>query len=365
MTHSEHSNSPSGALVPRWGAVHIHTDYSDGGISLADTVAAARAAGLDFIQITDHNTLGAREHEGNRDGVFVLVDVEISPTPLHNHVIAVGLDASARLPRTWRADRLIERVEALGAFAWVPHPTGFANPWLGMWNRSWRHWDARIRGLEIGAFLVDWVEQLRPWNLLRSLRDPIAAVSAVDRDGIADGIALWDRVNRSRPGRPIAGFLGLDAHYRRKLGGRLRSPSYELLFGTHNLLVWTPPPCGDAARDAEELRLALRDGRFVNVLAHVGGRRSISFREVERGLAIEIADDREISVRVVRDGETVLESRGADVRLEDPAPGVYRAEISLGNRLWALTNPLRIPAGRSAARAGRERTALARSNHPR
>src|SRR5262249_34670435 len=46
----------------RWfsGALHLHTNHSDGTIGPNAVAAAARAAGLDFIAITDHNNTSHR-----------------------------------------------------------------------------------------------------------------------------------------------------------------------------------------------------------------------------------------------------------------------------------------------------------------
>ena len=39
------------------GACHIHTDYSDGNIPIHDVVTSAQDTDLDFIILSDHNTL--------------------------------------------------------------------------------------------------------------------------------------------------------------------------------------------------------------------------------------------------------------------------------------------------------------------
>ena len=54
-----------------------------------DVVAAAQAAGLGFVVITDHNTLDAKPHEGYRDGVLVIVGSELSTTA--GHILALGI----------------------------------------------------------------------------------------------------------------------------------------------------------------------------------------------------------------------------------------------------------------------------------
>jgi len=46
------------------GALHMHTTYSDGSGSVEDLARAARAAGLRWIIITDHDTLTGQRYQG-------------------------------------------------------------------------------------------------------------------------------------------------------------------------------------------------------------------------------------------------------------------------------------------------------------
>ena len=52
-------NAPSDGYTRASGVVHVHTSLSDGGGTPLDVVAAARAAGLGFVAITDHNDVDA------------------------------------------------------------------------------------------------------------------------------------------------------------------------------------------------------------------------------------------------------------------------------------------------------------------
>src|SRR6186997_2567179 len=46
------------------GVVHVHTTLSDGAATPDEVIAAARASGLKFVVITDHNNLDAKKWEG-------------------------------------------------------------------------------------------------------------------------------------------------------------------------------------------------------------------------------------------------------------------------------------------------------------
>jgi len=65
------------------GVVHVHTTLSGGAATPDEVIAAAQAAGLKVVVITDHNNVDAKKWEGYHDGVLVLVGTEISTTAGH------------------------------------------------------------------------------------------------------------------------------------------------------------------------------------------------------------------------------------------------------------------------------------------
>src|SRR5262249_3954519 len=71
------------------GVVHVHTTLSDGAATPDEVIAAARAAGLKFVVITDHNDLDAKKWEGYHDGVLVIVGTEISTKA--GHLLGLGI----------------------------------------------------------------------------------------------------------------------------------------------------------------------------------------------------------------------------------------------------------------------------------
>ncbi len=109
--------------------LHTHSTVSDGTDSPAELVAAAAAAGLDVMGLTDHDTfdgLAEAEEAGRRLGVEVLAGAEISTTldGVTVHLLAYGCDTTdeplltelARLrgSRHERLARSLERLAALG-----------------------------------------------------------------------------------------------------------------------------------------------------------------------------------------------------------------------------------------------------------
>ena len=51
------SGARPGEWLERTGALHIHSRYSDGTGTIEEILSAARGAGLDFVVLTDHDSL--------------------------------------------------------------------------------------------------------------------------------------------------------------------------------------------------------------------------------------------------------------------------------------------------------------------
>ncbi|MEV3990448.1 CehA/McbA family metallohydrolase [Streptomyces sp. NPDC049837] len=85
------------------GDCHLHSVYSDGRRTPAEVAAAARAAGLDFINTSEHNTHAAhRAWEGLwGDDLLILTGEEV--TTRNGHVVAVGTDPGTFVDWRYRA----------------------------------------------------------------------------------------------------------------------------------------------------------------------------------------------------------------------------------------------------------------------
>ena len=130
----------SGRLVPPEPSVvdlHVHTCRSDGLLAPADLVAAAAAAGIRTLAVTDHDTLaGYRELVAPGAvplpaGLRVLAGVEINAVARHLdlpdgelHIVGLGVDPTAdgfeaalagqRAERRRRFERMRQRLRAAG-----------------------------------------------------------------------------------------------------------------------------------------------------------------------------------------------------------------------------------------------------------
>ena len=104
--------------------LHMHTDHSsDCATPAATLLAAAKAAGLDKIAITDHNEVsGAHEARAlaeEMDGIEVIVAEEVK-TADQGEVI--GLFIEKKIPKGLTLQETIAEIQAQGGLVYVPHP---------------------------------------------------------------------------------------------------------------------------------------------------------------------------------------------------------------------------------------------------
>jgi hypothetical protein len=71
------------------GDFHAHTHYSDGIHTPAQLVEVARAEGLDFITITDHNTIDALSKFGEEPTILIIPGLEVTLKEGHFNVFGM------------------------------------------------------------------------------------------------------------------------------------------------------------------------------------------------------------------------------------------------------------------------------------
>ena len=136
------------------GDCHVHSAASHGGeLAPEQLAAAARAAGLEFLAATEHNTVDAQPAWSRcaGDGLVVIPGQEVVTRT--GHWLALGLAPGQLVD--WRygvgdglVDRQLEEVHRAGglcvaAHPYAPYPTGtFGYPYQGfdvveVWNGPW------------------------------------------------------------------------------------------------------------------------------------------------------------------------------------------------------------------------------------
>jgi hypothetical protein len=177
------------------GDLHTHTVHSDGRRSPAGLAADARAAGLDFIASTEHNTASASLGWGAHAGPDLLVLDGQEVTTRDGHWLALGLPPGAVLDWRYRAadgvlGRVLDGLHRGGGLAVAAHPFG-AFPG-GTWAFGWEGIDA----VEVwnGPWTPDDEAALAAWDRLLAASAPpgrlLPAVAGSDAHGHGDRVGL-------------------------------------------------------------------------------------------------------------------------------------------------------------------------------
>lgn len=358
---------PDTAVIDRFvrvsGVAHIHTTHSDGGGTVADIESAAAAAGLDFVIVTDHNSLAAKPREGYGDtGVLTIVGTEISNH--EGHLLAVGLPAPTYRFSGDGLDTLRD-LDDLGSLSFAAHPespredlrwTGWNLP--GDWGIEILNGDSQWRAAGWTSLLATAL--LYPLNsdysLLRLLRRPAA-------------LSRWDDLLARRHAPAIA---GADAHGTlRPAAATLPLPTYEAVFRiAQNYVLLEQPLSGNAPADTAAILAALARGRaYIGVgalapadrfffLAERDGSRWTMGDTVASGGPVQLqaggARPANARITLYRNGVTVATADGPlDTRVTEP--GVYRVEVQVPgwDVPWVVSNPIYVLTEPERARRAR------------
>lgn len=155
------------------GDCHLHSWYSDGRRTPDRIAALARAAGLDFINSSEHNTHSAHAHwaEAAGDDLLVLLGEEV--TTRNGHVVAVGTDPGTFVDWRYRArenrfGRFARQIRRAGGLV-VP-----AHPYATCIGCNWKFGFGEADAVEVwnGPFTPDDEMALADWDsmLIASVR---------------------------------------------------------------------------------------------------------------------------------------------------------------------------------------------------
>lgn len=228
------TDGAGGSATPvRTVDLHMHSTASDGARSPEDVAAAAHAAGLAAIALTDHDTVagvGAARIAGARLGLRVITGVELSAEDESREIHILGLHLERlelievamtefRATRIDRARRMVEELNRLGVPVTVE--SVFAQAGGGAVGRP-----HVARAVVAGGWASDhrevfdrWLGNGRPANVPKQRLDVSQAIRLIhDAGGLAIVAHPGVDCNRTRIERLVG--LGLD-------GLEVRHPSHS------------------------------------------------------------------------------------------------------------------------------------------
>ncbi len=346
-------------MIEYIGAIHMHSTFSDGTGEVPDIAKFADEVGLDFIILTDHNTLRALQegYEKWYGNTLLLVGCEINDKENKNHYLAFGIDEAftTRTP----AKKYVAKVKELGGIGFLAHPHE-KRKHKDHPAYPWTEWDTEdFTGIEIWNHMSEWVENLTEENKYRSFLHPLRTINAPPKETLK----VWDELNQTRK---VIGIGGIDAHaHKYNLVGFLEVEifPYKVLFKsirTHILLDKAIVK-GKTAKDLEtakwQIYNALKDGRCFIANDYVAESKGFRFYAEVNGKKFQMGETVpdlknvklkvflpgiDAEIKLLRNGRIVGTNNGIDAEFIINKKGAYRIEVYFENRAWIFSNHIRV-----------------------
>ncbi len=340
------------------GVIHIHSTYSDGALSIPEIAASAAALKLDYMLMTDHNTLKPKFDglEGYHSSVLVGIGMEINDPADTNHYLAFDIDEdfSELLP----PGEYVRRVKEQGGFGFIAHPDENRSHLDAYPPYPWNLWDNQaFDGIEIWNQMSEWMEGLTSKNKFRRVLHPRRSILGPKQVTLQ----RWDELNLKRK---VVGLGGVDAHgVNYKLWGlfRLIIFRYKVVFRTIRTHLLTlnklhPENPANYKQDITTLYEALRHGRSFFSNHYLGDASAFRFYAVSADSEFQMGDTvpflpdlrfiiknpGQAVTRLLHNGQIIANFSAPEISYPVPSPGVYRVEVLREAQPWIFSNHIRI-----------------------
>lgn len=198
------------------GFFHIHSAFScDGTTDIKEIIRSAERCGADFIVITDHFNMKAKEEgfEGWHNGLFVICGEEISPS--YNHYLAIGIKKAVLAAPDENPQKYIDAVKRDGGIGLIAHPDHTGTKTFGVRSYAWKNWDVNgFDSLSVWDLMTDWQDKLASFfRAALAIVFPAFILSGPRKETLE----RWDRLNLDKTrNRLISGYGEIDNHDFRK-----------------------------------------------------------------------------------------------------------------------------------------------------
>ena len=347
-------------MIEYVGVAHIHSLFSDGTGEIPEIAKYAEESGLDFLMITDHNTLrGLNEgYEKWYGKTLCLVGCEINDRENKNHYLAFGIEEaySTRLS----AKEYVKKVKEAGGIGFLAHPHEKRNHMKEHPPYPWVDWSITdFDGIEIWNHMSEWMENLTEQNKYTSFLHPLRSIVAPPDETLK----LWDELNLKRK---VVGFGGVDAHaHKQNLFGffEVKIFPYKVLFKSiHNhILLDEELTRGNAKHKLAKTKTAIYEalsyGRSFIANDYHADSKGFQFyaksgrKKYYMGDSLDFSENvtlrinvpaQNSEVRIIHNGNQVAVFESHKVEYPVLEPGVYRVEVFYFNKAWIYSNHIRI-----------------------
>lgn len=356
------------------GAINVRTLQTSGSGTIQEISEAARASGLDFVILTDLNTLPeARDAEGNMNNVLILIGSEYKY--LDSRLLNINGSLQDFVQNSGRSQIYLtdllndeSRSDSNGFFA-LAHPLKPGYQWSGDVPVGLEAIEVfNLKAIWQWAWLKD--RSSFAWTLLTYPFNPNLAFARLFAESSDDELLLWDQLNKERK---VVGLAGSAAESRVKFFGQvLQVPSYQTLFNImKNHVLLTSELTGNFEIDKKKIYSALKLGQSylsLDLLSNPKGFVSYMRSENDKiyNLGSEITSTKNLDlivrlpskpqvpfqVMIYRNGEKILSSTSVETSLPIRENGSYRVVVRLRVLLpipdgkiwipWIFTNPIHV-----------------------
>jgi len=350
------------------GSIHIHSTFSDGTAKPDEIAKYANEVGLDYILLTDHNTLDARKfgYEKRYGNTLLITGYEINDSNNKNHYLTFGLD---ELVGTYKdigdnefgnvisASEYVKLINEKGGFGFIAHPFEKRNSFPQHPPYPWTDWNNdEFNGIEIWNHMSEWVEGLTENNQINRFLHPLKSIVAPDRAAVEK----WDEINKHRK-FPAIGSIDAHAHKISLIGFyNVEVFPYKVLFKSirTNVQLDEKLDKDNFAQSSAAILNAIKEGKSYIVNSYYGNGKGFRFfAEVgddyyfmgddirtnhPSRIVIKCFIPKEATVKLVKDGVYIDEIKAAGGIWNCKGYGNYRVECWLGDKAWIFSNNIRI-----------------------
>ncbi|PJA98119.1 MAG: histidinol-phosphatase [Ignavibacteriales bacterium CG_4_9_14_3_um_filter_30_11] len=339
------------------GALHIHSVYSDGTGTVEEIINYAQEVGLDYLILTDHNTIKALKdgYEGWYGNTLFLVGCELNDKENKNHYLSFGIEDSysTRLP----AKEYVKKVKEAGGIGFLAHPHEKRKHMEEHPPYPWTEWDCSdFNGIEIWNHMSEWMENLTEEKKYQAFVHPLKSIEAPQKETLEK----WDELNLERP---VVGIGGVDAHaHKHNILGffEVEIFPYKVLFKsirTHILLYKELKNKNDFITAKKLIYEALKKGNcFIANDYRCDSKGFRFYAEINNknfmmGETIPFESDvklkillpaKDAEIRLFCNGKLVEKKQNFELNYFVKTKGVYRVEIYYQGHAWIYSNHIRI-----------------------
>ncbi len=351
------------------GAIHIHSVYSDGTGKIEDIAQAAYDSGLDFIMMTDHNTLKPKEdgYEKWINNVMVIVGYEVNDINNKNHYLVFGIDEvigtyqvldNGELGCKLPAKEYVRLIKEKGGIGFIAHPDEQRLITAGHVAYPWTQWDTDdFTGIEIWNHMSEWIEGMNEQNKLDRFLHPLKSIISPPQKTLS----RWDVIAQKRK---VSAIGSVDAHaFKQNLLGffEVEIFAYKVLFKsirTHILIDEEIEHSENFELSKNSILNALKLGRCFTANFYHGDAKGFRFYAEQDGVTCIMGDDirlkpgksivmrvlvpKSCTIRLIHNGRKISEVNGMNMLLDVKETGVYRVECWINDKGWIFSNHIRV-----------------------